>query len=105
MEITMNKIIIALGVALVSATAAFADSSALDVKSADVYNAASVDQTATGAIGTAPTLEFRAKLGDGSPMYIQGNVVADSTATGAIGTVDYTIERAHFGDGSPANQS
>ena len=100
----MNKIIIALGVALVSATAAFADSSALDVKAPDVYNV-SADQTATGSIGTAPTLEFRAKLGDGSPMYIQSNSVSDSTATGAISTIDYTVERSHFGDGSPANQS
>ncbi len=101
----MNKIIIALGVALISATAAFADSSALDVKAADVYNAASVDQTATGSTGTAPTLELRAKLGDGSPMYIQSNSTFDSTATGAISTIDYSVERAHFGDGSPANQS
>ncbi len=100
----MNKIIIALSVALISATSAFADSSALDVKTSDVYNAA-VDQTATGSIGTAPTLEFRAKLGDGSPMYLQGNAVSDATATGAIGDVDYTIETARLGDGSPANQS
>ena len=98
----MNKIIIALGVALVSATAAFADSSALDVKAVDVYNAASVDQTATGSIGTAPTLEFRAKLGDGSPMYIQGTSGSDFTATGSIGAAGTTEQRARFGDGSPA---
>ena len=101
MEIIMNKIIIALGVALVSATSAFADSSALDVKAPDVFNASVVDQTATGSIGTTPTLEFRAKLGDGSPMYLQGNSVSGVP----ISTVDYTIQRAHFGDGSPANQS
>ena len=97
----MNKIIIALGVALVSATSAFADSSALDVKAPDVFNASVVDQTATGSIGTTPTLEFRAKLGDGSPMYLQGNSVSGVP----ISTVDYTIQRANFGDGSPANQS
>ncbi len=97
----MNKIIIALGVALVSATAAFADSSALDAKAPDVFNASIADQTATGSIGAAPTLEFRAKLGDGSPMYLQGNSVSGAPVT----TVDYTIQRAHFGDGSPANQS
>ncbi len=97
----MNKIIIALGVALVSATAAFADSSALDVKSPDVYNAASVDQTATGSIGTAPTLELRAKLGDGSPQYLSGNSLYDATATGSIGTAAPTEQSARFGDASP----
>ena len=97
----MNKIIIALGVALVSATAAFADSSALDVKAPDVFNASIADQTATGSIGAAPTLELRARLGDGSPMYVQGNSVSGVPVT----TVDYTIQRARFGDGSPANQS
>ena len=97
----MNKIIIALGVALVSATAAFADSSALDVKAPDVFNASAVDQTATGSIGTAPTLEFRARLGDGSPMYLQNTAVSDSTATGSIETANAIQPNARFGDASP----
>ncbi len=97
----MNKIIIALGVALISATAAFADSSALDVKAPDVSNASVADQTATGSIGTAPTFELRTNFGDSAPIYLQGNSVAGAP----ISTVDYTIQRAHFGDGSPANQS
>ena len=101
MDKIMNKIIIALGVALVSATAAFADSSALDAKAPDVFNAASVDQTATGSINTAPILEFRARLGDGSPMYLQNTSVSDSTATSSIDAGYQVQENNRYGDASP----
>ena len=69
----MNKIIIALGIALASSTAAFADSSALDVVGQQTfYSAPRVDTEATASIGAAnlgvEAVENRGRLGDGSPM-------------------------------------
>ncbi len=69
----MNKIIIALGIALASSTAAFAQSSALDVVGQQtVYSAPAVDTEATASIGGAnrgvEAVENRGRLGDGSPM-------------------------------------
>ena len=70
----MNKIIIALGIALASSTAAFADSSALDVIGQQfTYSAPAVDTEATASIGGTVNLgveavENRGRLGDGSPM-------------------------------------
>ena len=65
----MNKIIIALGIALASSTAAFAQSSALDVIGQQTfYSAPAVDTEATASIGGVEAVENRANLGDGSPM-------------------------------------
>ena len=69
----MNKIIIALGIALASSTAALAQSSALDVVGQQfTVTAPAVDYEATASIGT-PNLgveasQNRGNLGDGSPM-------------------------------------
>ena len=69
----MNKIIIALGFALASSTAALAQSSALDVIGQQFTPATqSVDYEATASIGTTnlgvDAVENRDRLGDGSPM-------------------------------------
>jgi hypothetical protein len=70
-ETTMNKIIIALGIALASSTAAFAQSSALDVIGQPAANAPLIDTVETGSITTnlgVDATENRDRLGDGSPM-------------------------------------
>jgi hypothetical protein len=69
----MNKIIIALGIALASSTAAFAQSSALDVVGQEFsVTAPAVDYEATASISGGnlgvDAVENRGKLGDGSPM-------------------------------------
>jgi hypothetical protein len=72
----VNKIIIALGIALASSTAAFAQSSALDVVGQEFQKfssaAPAVDYEATASIGGAnlgvDAVENRDRLGDGSPM-------------------------------------
>ena len=69
----MNKIIIALGIALASSNAAFAQSSALDVIGQQTtYSAPVIDTEATASIGGADlgveAVENRGRLGDGSPM-------------------------------------
>ncbi len=86
----MNKIIIALGVALVSATSAFADSSALDVVGQKIeYNTAAVDYAATGSVGAVATSdEFR--FGDTSPMHQAAGSAVDNEATGSISPVATT---------------
>ncbi len=88
----MNKIIIALGVALVSATSAFADSSALDVVGQQtVVNASAVDYTAPAATSTADAYGMRARLGDGSPMNAPVAVSVDYTAPASIGATGYVV--------------
>jgi hypothetical protein len=86
----MNKIIIALGVALVSATSAFADSSALDVVGQKFeVNAAAVDYAATGSVGAvASNDEFR--FGDTSPKSQVLGATIDNEATGSVGPVATT---------------
>ncbi len=88
----MNKIIIALGIALVSATSAFADSSAIDVVNQQkFYNASvvDVDYAATGSVGSvAFDDEFR--FGDTSPMNQNSGISVDSAATGSISPVATT---------------
>jgi hypothetical protein len=69
----MNKIIIALGIALASSTAALAQSSALDVASQQfAVTASAVDYEATASIGATnagvEAVQNRGMLGDGSPM-------------------------------------
>lgn len=69
----MNKIIIALGIALASSTAALAQSSALDVVGQQfTVSAPAVDYEATASIGGSnlgvDAAQNRGKLGDGSPM-------------------------------------
>jgi hypothetical protein len=102
----MNKIIIALGVALVTATSAFADSSALDVVNQDAVTVSSIDRAATGSIGGQSAYEERARLGDGSPAWFTqgaaGKSGTDYSATGSIGGQSAYGERARLGDGSPA---
>jgi hypothetical protein len=89
----MNKIIIAMGIALISATSAFADSSALDVVNQQVeYTASAVDYAATGSVGTASSDEFR--FGDTSPMHQSAGSNVDLSATGSISpiaTTDYVV--------------
>ena len=69
----MNKIIIALGIALASTTAALAQSNALDVVGQQFTVAQqSVDYEATASTGTSnlgvDATENRDRFGDGSPM-------------------------------------
>ena len=68
----MNKIIIALGIALASSTAALAQSSALDVVGQPSANTVLIDTVETGSIVSAnagvESVENRGMLGDGSPM-------------------------------------
>jgi hypothetical protein len=97
----MNKIIIAIGVALVTATSAFADSSALDINAPEVFNASAIDGTATSSIG-GDAYGMRARLGDGSPAYSASDMRIDNTATSAIGTLAVDDQRGRLGDGSPA---
>lgn len=97
----MNKIIIALGVALVTATSAFADSSALDINAPEVFNASAIDGTATASIG-GDAYGMRARLGDGSPAYVAIEAGVDNTATSAISAVAVDDSRGRLGDGSPA---
>ena len=83
----MNKIIIALGIALASSTAAFAQSSALDVVGQQTtYSAPAVDTEATASIGAAnfgvEAVENRGRLGDGSPMI--GSDVSVAIETGYL---------------------
>jgi hypothetical protein len=86
----MNKIIIALGVALISATSAFADSSALDVVSQKFeVNASAIDYAATGSIGSVAT-DSAFRFGDTSPMHqAAGADLVDYAATGSIATTNY----------------
>ncbi len=89
----MNKIIIALGIALVSASSAFAQSSALDVVGQQIeYRASAVDYAATGSVGTDSNDEFR--FGDTSPMNQSADSNVDLSATGSISpiaTTDYVV--------------
>jgi hypothetical protein len=69
----MKKIIIALGIALATSTAALAQSNALDVANQQFTVAQqSVDYEATASIGASnpgvDATEIRDRLGDGSPM-------------------------------------
>ena len=77
----MNKIIIALGIALASSTAALAQSSALDVAGQPSANTVLIDTVETGSIVSAnagvESVENRGMLGDGSPM--AGGTIAIET--------------------------
>lgn len=75
----MNKIFIALGIAVACSTAALADSGALDVQDRDVqnrqavYSAPAIDTQVTASIGQSTqygveSVQNRARFGDGSPM-------------------------------------
>jgi hypothetical protein len=65
----MNKIIIALGLALASSTAALAQSSALDVVGQQFsVTAPAVDYEATAQNLGVEAVQNRGNLGDGSPM-------------------------------------
>lgn len=83
----MKKIIIALGIALASSTAALAQSSALDVEGQKfekfTVSSAVVDYEATASIGTSAT-ETRDRLGDGSPMIGVGPTGPVSIETGYL---------------------
>ena len=80
----MNKIIIALGIALASSTAALAQSSALDVIGQPSVNAQVIDTVETGSISNAnagvEAVQNRGMLGDGSPM---AGAASSPTATEA----------------------
>ncbi|MGL4488077.1 MAG: hypothetical protein ACRCU5_01350 [Rhizobiaceae bacterium] len=90
----MNKIIIALGIALISATSAFAQSSALDVVNQKFeYNASEVDTAPTGSVGTAADIE-RARFGDGSPAFQGVDTTVDGAATGSVApapVIEYNV--------------
>jgi hypothetical protein len=86
----MNKMIIALGIALVSATSAFADSSALDIINHPTFNSvSSVDLEATGSVG-AVAFEDEFRFGDTSPVSQVLNPAVDNAATGSIAPVATT---------------
>jgi uncharacterized protein YgiM (DUF1202 family) len=99
----MNKFVIALGLSLAASSAAFAQSSALDVYVPEPVKASVIDYTATASTGASETFELRAKLGDGSPVYVNGatgNV--DYSATGSIGGAsEDKIFHPRLSDGSP----
>ncbi len=104
----MNKLTIAAFAAVVTSTSAFAQSSALDAKAPDVFNPSAVDPAATSSVGKTEEYEFRARLGDGSPVYIKNpvqtkqNPAVDYSASGSTGYgTAYDENRARFGDGSP----
>jgi hypothetical protein len=102
----MKNLVIALGLTLAASTAAYADSSALDVVGApSAYGfsqGGSIDYTATASIGVGNEFEQRGRLGDGSPTYTAnagGSV--DYTATASTSSSNEFEYRARFGDGSP----
>lgn len=72
----MKKIILAAAAIASMSTAAFADSSILDVQNqnwnqAPVYTDRAVDYTATASTGMQEEFEIRDRLGDGSPQYLK----------------------------------
>ncbi len=88
----MNKIIIALGVALVSATSAFADSSAIDVVNQLQFPAnVAIDTVATGSIGSVAATSDEFRFGDASPMHQSAGAAVDTAATGSIATTNYVV--------------
>jgi hypothetical protein len=95
----MNKLIIALGLTLATATGAFADSSALDA-----YDAPSAQGNAHYAVGVSNDLVSYDRAGnDGSPTFKAPQGGIDYTATASIGGVSndqITYDRAG-NDGSP----
>ena len=95
----MNKIIIALGIAFASSTAALADSSALDVVGQQFAVTAPV---AVGCDGTASVgatnpgveaVENRGMLGDGSPMF-------GATSNGSVAIETGYLPAARLGGNS-----
>jgi hypothetical protein len=99
----MKKLIIAAGIALAASSSAFAQSTALDVVTFEPVNRdALIDFAATASIGNEMTTQHRARLGDGSPQYMNENVRIDFTPTASIGNAGDVFEhRARLGDGSP----
>lgn len=68
----MKKIILATAAIAAMSTAAFADTSALDVqKQAPVFNEQAIDYTPTASAGAQAEFEIRNRLGDGSPQYVK----------------------------------
>ncbi|AKI00681.1 hypothetical protein IMCC20628_03416 [Hoeflea sp. IMCC20628] len=102
----MNKLIIALGLTLATATGAFADSSALDAFVPQAPSTSTIDYTATASVGDVANdqIVYNRAGNDGSPTFVapQGNV--DYTATASIGggvsNEQVTYNRAD-NDGSP----
>ena len=102
----MKTLIASAAIVLVTATGAFAQSSALDVAPTYpvVNNARSIDYAPTASIGSGVNLVTRDRLGDGSPQYNYNadiNTGIDFAATASIGS-DVRLERRdRLGDGSP----
>jgi len=101
----MNKLIIALGLTLAASTAAFADSSALDVYAPQGQNVSAIDYTATASVGGASNdlVTYDRAGNDGSPSFSAPKGGIDYTATASIGDVaneQVTYNRAG-NDGSP----
>jgi hypothetical protein len=95
----MNKLIIALGLTLATATGAFADSSALDA-----YDAPAAQGSANYAVGVANDLVSYDRAGnDGSPTFEAPQAGVDYTATASVGGVsnDQVVYDRAGNDGSP----
>lgn len=97
----MKKLFIAAALAMTTTAPALADSSALDVYTPEPVNRALFDFTPTASIGNNVRTETRARLGDGSPQYMNQSVSIDRAATAAIGAPVEMEFRGRLGDGSP----
>jgi hypothetical protein len=98
----MKKFILSAGIVLASATAAFAQSSILDVYVPEPVNASAIDYTATAAIGADYQSMANPRLGDGAPVHVSQSGPIDFIATAATGGSDYGMELGpRLGDGDP----
>ena len=96
----MNKIFIALGLTLATATGAFAQTSALDA-----YQAPASHGSGNYAVGVSNDLVSYDRAGnDGSPNFAAPQGGIDYTATASIGSVseDQIVYDRGFMDGSPS---
>jgi len=95
----MNKLIIALGLTLATATGAFAASTAMDA-----YDVPAAQGSATYAVGVSNDLVSYDRAGnDGSPVFLAPQGGIDYTATASVGEVSneqVIFNRADM-DGSP----
>ncbi|WP_421854401.1 hypothetical protein [Oricola sp.] len=102
----MKTLIIATGIALATTASAFAQSSALDhFEPEPVNRSALIDFQATKSIRAPVVTEFRDRLGDGAPQYINRNVRrnagVDYAPTSSIKRSADRIFVPRLGDGAP----
>ncbi|MCY0093560.1 hypothetical protein [Hoeflea ulvae] len=102
----MNKLIIALGLTLATATGALADSNALDAYVPQAANASAIDYTATASVGDVENdlVVYHRAGNDGSPSFKASQGGIDYTATASVGdgvSNDQVIYHRAGNDGSP----